>query len=151
MQCGSIQPVYGVAGAPGVCRSLKIQFSGIVPEFLEGIHGFHPSCNPFRGNLFWQGFCPDGYVIILPVRPLCANTIRRIACPVDLPGDRMGKEIERDFPLGHESALRRHVFRLSKVSLTVLLIVIIHLPSSFPIFFLWHGHGIRAENPHHQD
>jgi hypothetical protein len=67
------------------------------------------SCNPARHKFLWQGFCPDGNIVMMPVRPLHADAIHRVAEPGDLPGNCPGQEVEGDFPLCHGFALRHPV------------------------------------------
>ena len=111
--------------APGSCRSPQIRLAITGPLFRYGIPEICQSCNPCRGKFFWQGFCPDGYVVMMPVRPLHADPVHRIAYPVDLPGDRIRQEIERDFSLGHGFALCHPVFRLPGVLPPAFLVAII--------------------------
>ena len=81
----------------------------------------------------------------MPVRPFYANAVHRITDPEDLPGDCMGQEIERDFPLSHRFALRHPVVRLPGASPSFLLIAIINSVRFFD-FFPARGTDARSEN-----
>ena len=120
---------------PGSYPALRVR-PGTVLVIGWGIPGNFPSHNPFRCKLFWQGFGPDGYVVIMPVRPLHADAVHRIADPADLPVDNTGQEIERDFPLSHGFAFRhffvRHSFPGNSSPVSLFAIII---PIRFPRLF----------------
>lgn len=66
---------------------------------------------------------------MMPVRPLHADPVDRIAYPVDLPGNCPGQEVKGNSPLGHGSTLW-HLCALPLlpgVSLSVFLVAIIIL------------------------
>jgi hypothetical protein len=65
---------------------------------------------------FWR-FCPDRDVVVMQVDPLFAGMIDVFALFMNLAGDGVGDEIERDPGLGCGSAYRH--FACSRSSSTV--------------------------------